>query len=221
MSQKNAISVAIDGPAGAGKSTVSKLLARETNFELLDTGAMYRAYAWLDLQNNYGESLASNISNHVFEFDMSNGSMQVSCDDVDITTAIRSVEVTAHVSAVASIAQVRTIAVEQQRAFIRHELMEGKSVILEGRDIGTTVLPNATLKFFLTASPQERAKRRAAEVGGDIDEIAKSISQRDLIDSTRDVSPLVKAKDAILIDASDKSIEEVVQIMKTMIEDAQ
>ena len=215
------MSVAIDGPAGAGKSTVSKRLAKETGFELLDTGAMYRAYAWLDLQHHYGQQLATNISQHVFEFDMSTGSMVVACDDQDITSAIRSAEVTAHVSNVAANPDVREIAVGQQRAFIEHELIEGKSVILEGRDIGTTVLPNASIKFFLTASPQERAKRRAAEVGGDVEEIAKAIEQRDFIDSSRQVSPLVQADDAILIDASDKSIDEVVETMKQLIVELQ
>jgi cytidylate kinase len=218
MSLSKAISVAIDGPAGAGKSSVSKRLAQETKFELLDTGAMYRAYAWLDLSNNYGEKLAENIAKHVIDFDMSNGSMRVICDEKEITSEIRSKEVTAHVSLVAANAAVREIAVRHQRAFIEHELMEGKSVILEGRDIGTVVLPNATLKFFLTASPEQRAKRRAAEVGGDVVEIASAIAKRDQVDSSREVSPLVQADDAILIDASNMSIEEVVLSMKQSIE---
>lgn len=214
-----AISIAIDGPAGAGKSSVSKRLAQETNFELLDTGAMYRAYAWLDLNHNYGDNLAKEISRHIFEFDMSSGSMTVICDDRDITAEIRSREVTAHVSTVASDFEVRKIAVKQQRSFIEHELLEGKSVILEGRDIGTVVLPDATLKFFLTASPQERAKRRAEEVGGDVEEILSAIAKRDQLDSTRQVSPLIQAEDAILIDASNLTIDDVVETMKQMIDE--
>lgn len=208
-----AISVAIDGPAGAGKSTVSRLLAERNGFELLDTGAMYRSFAWLDLQNQYGNLLSEEISKHSFEFDMSSGSMKVSCDGQDITPYIRSTEVTAHVSKVAADSRVREIAVEKQREFIEHEISTGKSVVLEGRDIGTVVLPNADLKFFLTASPLMRAQRRAAEIGGDVSEIAAAIEKRDVLDSTREASPLMQAEDAILIDASHLTPDEVVEQM--------
>lgn len=218
MPNNFSISVAIDGPAGAGKSTVSRLLARETNFELLDTGAMYRAFTWLDLEKNYQSKLAEYISQHVFEFDMSGGVMRVECDGKDISEDIRSTEVTDHVSKVAADPAVREIAVAKQRAFIRHELMEGKSVILEGRDIGTTVLPDASIKFFLTASPERRAERRASEVGGEVLEIAEAIAKRDRLDSSREVSPLIQAEDAIVIDASDMSAIEVVAFMKQAIE---
>lgn len=212
MSSK-AISVAIDGPAGAGKSTVSRMLAEVNGFELLDTGAMYRSFAWLDLHNNYGTSLSQKISDHDFDFDMSTGSMKVSCDGHDITKEIRSGEVTAHVSIVAADSLVREIAVRKQQEFIAHEISLGKSVVLEGRDIGTVVLPKADIKFFLTASPLKRAERRAAEVGGDINEIAAAISKRDELDSTREASPLIQAGDAILIDASSLSPEQVVDLM--------
>jgi cytidylate kinase len=218
VSKNLSISVAIDGPAGAGKSTVSRLLARETNFELLDTGAMYRAYAWLDLEKNYQSKLAEHISQHIIEFDMSGGVMRVECDGKNISEAIRSTEVTAHVSKVAADPAVRAIAVAQQQAFIRHELLEGKSVILEGRDIGTTVLPDASIKFFLTASPERRAERRASEVGGEVLEIAQAIAQRDLLDSSREVSPLIQAEDAIVIDASEMSAADVVLFMRQAIE---
>jgi cytidylate kinase len=207
------ISVAIDGPAGAGKSTVSRLLAAKAGFELLDTGAMYRAYAWLDLQKNYGPELAMQISAHTFDFDMSSGKMYVECDGKDISEEIRTHNVTSHVSKVAADPDVRKIAVAQQQAFIAHELLEGKSVVLEGRDIGTTVLPNASIKFFLTASSIRRAERRAAEVRGDIAEIAQSIEVRDALDSSREVSPLTKASDAIEIDASDLDVNQVVEMM--------
>lgn len=217
MSETKAISVAIDGPAGAGKSTVSRMLAEQTNFELLDTGAMYRAFAWLDLQNAYGDFLARKISDHIFEFDMTTGKMQVVCDGRDITDEIRSKEVTAHVSKVAADAEVRKIAVNQQQKFIQHELMEGNSVILEGRDIGTIVLPDASIKFFLTASPLKRAERRASEIGGDVVEIADAIAKRDELDSSRTASPLMQASDAQLIDASNLEAQEVVDIMMTEI----
>lgn len=217
MYSDDAISIAIDGPAGAGKSTVSRMLAEQTGFELLDTGAMYRAFAWLDLQNNYGVDLAKKIREHAIEFDMSTGKMQVECDGKDISEEIRSAEVTAHVSKVASDSEIRKIAVSRQQDFIQHELMEGQSVILEGRDIGTTVMPNASLKFFLTASELRRAERRAAEVGQNVEEIARAIATRDLIDSSREVSPLTMAKDAILIDASDLDVQSVVDLMLTEI----
>ncbi len=213
MANQVAISVAIDGPAGAGKSTVSRMLSKRTGFELLDTGAMYRTFAWLDLQNEYGTKLPERISDHEIEFDMSSGKMRVECDGKDISTEIRSSEVTSHVSVVAANSAIREIAVKQQQDFVRHELLEGKSVILEGRDIGTTVLPDASIKFFLTASPEKRAQRRALEVGGDVESIASAIAKRDEIDCSRDVSPLVQANDAVLIDASDLSAEQVVEIM--------
>lgn len=218
MSASKSISIAIDGPAGAGKSTVSKLLARKTGFQLLDTGAMYRAFAWLDLSKNYGPNLAANISSHKFDFNMSTGSMQVHCDGLDISQAIRSAEVTSRVSSVAANEKVRNLAVAMQQDFIKKELSNGNSVILEGRDIGTVVLPDADLKFFLTADPIRRAQRRAAEVGGNVEEIALAIAKRDELDSTREASPLVKADDAILIDASEINAENVVEIMLAEIE---
>ena len=218
MAKTLAISVAIDGPAGAGKSTVSRMLSSKTGFELLDTGAMYRTFAWLDLQNNYGTKLSERIADHEIEFDMSSGKMRVECDGIDISSEIRSSEVTSHVSVVAADFEVRKIAVKQQQNFVKHELLEGKSVILEGRDIGTTVLPDASIKFFLTANPEKRAERRALEVGGDVESIASAIAKRDQLDSSRDVSPLVQANDAVLIDASDLSAEQVVEIMFVEIE---
>lgn len=218
---KKALSVAIDGPAGAGKSTVSRMLAETNGFELLDTGAMYRSFAWLDLQKKYGNSLSDKIADHEFVFDMSKGSMKVTCDGRDITKEIRSSEVTAHVSQVAADSDVRRIAVSRQQEFIAHELAAGKSVVLEGRDIGTVVLPNADLKFFLTASPLKRAERRAAEVGGEVHEIAAAIAKRDELDSSRESSPLTQATDAILIDASELSPVEVVDLMTSYIESVQ
>ena len=213
MSKSKPISIAIDGPAGAGKSTVSRMLAEAMQFEILDTGAMYRAFAWLDIKNSYGFDLSVNISNHIFEFDMTTGKMLVECDGLDITSDIRSVEVTAHVSKVAADGGVRKIAVTKQQEFVAHEILEGKSVILEGRDIGTTVLPNASIKFFLTADPKRRAERRALEVGGEVEDIASAIEMRDQQDSSREVSPLIQAVDAILIDASDLDPSQVVEIM--------
>lgn len=218
VSDIKAVSVAIDGPAGAGKSTVSRLLSKKTGFELLDTGAMYRAFAWLDLQHHYGENLAKSIAHHNFDFNMETGSMQVCCDGVDISKDIRSAQVTSHVSKVAADPKVRIVAVELQRLFINQELRKGRSVILEGRDIGTVVLPNADIKFFLTADPIRRAERRAAEVGGDVQEIAKAISVRDQLDSSREASPLAQASDAILVDASDLDAEEVANLMFLEIE---
>lgn len=201
--------IAIDGPAGSGKSTISKLLAKELNFEYIDTGAMYRAITLkalrlgVDLEKDESYDFLSDT-----KLDIQNG--KVLLDDEDVSEAIRSVEVTNQVSTPSKIGVVRTFLVDYQR-----KISESKNVIMDGRDIGTVVLPNANLKVFLTATVECRAKRRMLEreekgVILSLEETINEMIVRDTKDSTRAISPLKQAEDAILVDSSDMSIEEVI-----------
>lgn len=210
--------IAIDGPAGSGKSTISKLLAKKLNFEYIDTGAMYRAITLkalrlnkdLEDENSY-DFLSTTI------LDIANG--RVLLDNEDVSEAIRSVEVTNQVSTPSKIGVVRSFLVDYQR-----KISESKNVIMDGRDIGTVVLPNANLKVFLTASVECRAKRRMLEreekgVVLSLEETIEEMIVRDTKDSTRAISPLKQADDAILVDSSDMTIEEVInEIIKLAIE---
>jgi len=205
--------VAIDGPAGAGKSTIARALARRLGVRYLDTGAMYRAVAFaalrdqIDLNNEAGvEALASTLNVQLDE-------TTVTVDGVDATAAIRSPEVNGIVSRIAAMSSVRTLLRGQQRDWVSRN---GGGVV-EGRDIGTVVFPDATLKLFLTARPEVRAQRRVAESGGNVDEIARSIAERDRLDSTRSDSPLAEANGSVLVDTSDLSIEEVVERIHAMV----
>ena len=205
--------VAIDGPAGAGKSTIARALARRLGVRYLDTGAMYRAVAFaalrdqIDLNNEAGvEALASTLNVQLDE-------TIVSVDGVDATAAIRSPEVNGIVSRIAAMSSVRALLRGQQRDWVSRN---GGGVV-EGRDIGTVVFPDATLKLFLTARPEVRAQRRVAESGGNVDEIARSIAERDRLDSTRSDSPLAEANGSVLVDTSDLSIEEVVERIHAMV----
>jgi CMP/dCMP kinase len=206
--------VALDGPAGAGKSTVSKALADRLGVPYLDTGAMYRAVAVaalragidpgdLDAIGALGETTAIDISR-----------ARVLVDGVDSTDAIRSREVNAIVSVVAANPAVRAALVAQQRAWAERE---GGGVI-EGRDIGSVVFPDASLKVFLTASPRQRAIRRAAEVEGDVDEIEASIAARDHIDSTRDDSPLMVADGSVVVDTDGRSVDQVIDAIIALLD---
>ena len=213
---KQGIAIAIDGPAGAGKSTISKLLASRTGFHLLDTGAMYRAitWAWLkDAEKNPLANPADSAAEHDFAFDVVDGSTIAICDGLDISDDIRTSEVTGNVSLVAAVADVREIAVSMQRRYVDKNINKGIGIIVEGRDIGTTVLPNANLKFFLTADPKQRAIRRALELGRDPELVIEEILARDAADSEREISPLRVPEDALIIDASHLTIEAVVEQM--------
>ena len=189
--------VAIDGPAGAGKSTVAQLAAKELGFTYIDTGAMYRAVAWKSLQQN--QPVTDELINEVVKdidivLDYKDGKTRVFVDGTEVTSAIRTPEVTGIVSQVAALGP----------------------VIMDGRDIATNVLPNADIKIFLTASIEERADRRYREMkakGYDVDlkKLQEEIAARDKADSEREISPLVQAEDAELLDTSDMSIEEVVK----------
>ena len=205
--------VAIDGPAGAGKSTVAKLVAQELHLVYIDTGAMYRAVAWKVLYQKKGvttaaiEEVAKDIDVRLY---YKGGRTRVFVDGKEVTDEIRTPEVSHIVSKVASLALVREKMVELQR-----KMAESGSVLMDGRDIGTNVLPNASVKIYLTASIEERAKRRARELlekGHAVSEadVEKEIAARDKADMEREISPLRQADDAVLLDTTGLSIKEVV-----------
>ena len=206
------IVVAIDGPAGAGKSTIAKLVAEKLGYAYIDTGAMYRSVAWKFLQtgNAFEEGFISQLAQTmVIEFKPEASVNRVFVDSVEVTAAIRSTEVTAIVSKVAAIGAVREAMVAQQR-----RMGESGGVLMDGRDIGTVVFPNAQLKVFLTASVEERALRRYKELVAkgekvDLAQLQKDIASHDKQDSERAISPLRQAEDALLLDTSDMNIEQV------------
>ena len=205
--------VAIDGPAGAGKSTVSKALAACLGLEYLDTGAMYRAVTFGVLRRGVAPSDVVTVADLADEIEVEVSAAGVVVDGVDATAAIRGREVTDAVSAVAANQRVRDVLVERQRAWVA----ERGGGVVEGRDITTVVLPDADLKLFVTASPRVRAERRVAELGGDVAEIEASIIERDRRDSTREASPLMRSDAATVIDTSDMSVDEVVATVIAMV----
>lgn len=211
------IQIAIDGPAGAGKSSVAKVLSKRIGCIYLDTGAMYRAVTWAAIQNHvaFDDDQAMNrlLDSLELEFRDENGVQHLYCNGTDVTDAIRTPEISANVSAVSMIPAVRESMTAQQR-----RIAEGHDVLMDGRDIGTTVLPDAQYKFFLTASLKERARRRGLELeqkGQTVDyaQLEQDIALRDQKDSSREVSPLKMADDAELIDTSDLSFDEVVELL--------
>lgn len=199
--------VAIDGPAGAGKSTIARALARRLGVPYLDTGAMYRAVTHAALRDGVQPNDAGAVTHLAGVSRIDVGEDRVTVDGVDVTREIRSDRINQAVSHVAAISGVRTVLREQQRAWVA---AHGGGVV-EGRDIGTVVFPDATLKVFLTASPEVRARRRVAESGGDVEAIARSIAERDRLDSSRADSPLMTADGSITVDTSDLSIDQVVE----------
>ena len=206
------IVVAIDGPAGAGKSTIAKLAAEKLGYAYIDTGAMYRSVAWKFLQTGreFDEAYISELANTmIIEFKPEAKVNRVFVDGTEVTEAIRTHEVTAIVSRVAAIGAVREAMVEQQR-----RMGEIGGVLMDGRDIGTVVFPHAQLKIFLTASVEERARRRYKEMvekGQQVElaQLQEDIAARDKQDSERAISPLRQAEDALLLDTSDMSIAQV------------
>lgn len=215
------ITIAIDGPAAAGKSTVARLLAKKLNFTYIDTGAMYRAFTLKALKHKIdltdSVNLANLLQNTKIELKNNGDNQLVYLDGEDVTLEIRTEQVSNNVSVVAQHEDIRKIMVHQQQ-----ELAKNESVVMDGRDIGTHVLPKATCKFFLIASVEERARRRHEEnlnkgFSSNLDEIKKQIEKRDLLDRERKASPLVKAEDAIEIDTTNLTIEEVVEKMHDII----
>ncbi|MDC2804894.1 (d)CMP kinase [Leuconostoc suionicum] len=214
--------VAIDGPASAGKSTIAKILATKLNFVYVDTGAMYRTITLAAKKNgiayNDEEKIKKLLLQTEIRFEPGTPVQRVFLNDNDVTDEIRSAEVTNNVSVVASFADVRSNLVNRQR-----EIANSNSVIMDGRDIGTTVLPEADIKIFLVASVDERAQRRYKEnvakgMTTDLETLKHEIEARDYKDSHRQISPLTQAKDAILVDTTGQSIDEVVSKIANIIE---
>ena len=197
--------IAIDGPAGAGKSTIGKALARRLGLEYLDTGAMYRAVTAAALRRGVALDDLDAVGQLARGLDVEVGERGVFADGHDVTAEIRGAEVTGAVSRVAANSAVRAELRARQRAWAEQR---GGGVI-EGRDIGTVVFPDAALKLYLTASPRVRAERRVAEAGGDVDEIEASIATRDQYDTTRADSPLREADGAVLVDTTGLGIDAV------------
>lgn len=198
--------IAIDGPAGAGKSTVGRALAARLGVGYLDTGAMYRAMTFAALQRGVVEGDLDEVGAMAPTVDLHIEDGVVTVDGVDATVAIRGREVTEAVSQIAANPVVRAVLVDRQRAWVA----EHDGGVVEGRDIGTVVFPDADLKLYVTASPRVRAERRVRELGGDVDEVEASIQKRDRIDSSRTHSPLSEADDAVVVDTTGLSIDEVV-----------
>jgi len=214
--------IAIDGPSGAGKSTVAKLLAKRLGYVVLDTGAMYRAVAFRAKQTGLcledEESLSRLASSLRVTFLTRNEELRVLCDGEDITGAIRSPDMSSLASDISKREGVRSALVRMQR-----EMGRAGGVILEGRDIGTVVFPNADVKFYLDADAEERARRRTEELIGKgvkvtFQETLEDVIRRDRSDMTRAISPLRKAKDAVVIDSTHLSVEEVVEKMIQIIQ---
>jgi CMP/dCMP kinase len=216
---KSRLKIAIDGPAGAGKSTVARKVAEQLGYLYIDTGAMYRAATLIILRNNLpvddnelaGKALDKSTIELLPPTDGSGGRQRVMVDGVDETENIREREITNQASAVSALPAVRERLVARQR-----QLAERGGAVLDGRDIGTVVLPNAPVKIFLTASPEVRAKRRQkelAEAGQSVDYqvLLKEMIERDRKDSSRAIAPLRPAADAIMVDTDNMSIDEVVQ----------
>lgn len=199
--------VAIDGPAGAGKSTISRQLARVLNLPYLDTGAMYRGITCAALRSGVDPTDDSAVAHLAVStiLDISDDALFV--DGIDATLDIRGEAVTRAVSSVAANSEVRRELRERQRSWVQ----ERGGGVVEGRDIATVVFPDARLKVFLTASPLVRAQRRVAQIGGDVDQIARDIAERDHKDSTRTDSPLRESVNSILVDTSNRSIDDVVK----------
>ncbi len=214
---QNSLVIAIDGPAASGKSTTAKLVAERLGFVHLDTGAMYRAMTLkvlhLGLDPHDSEGIARLVQSTRIELRRTAGTMRVLLDGKDVTNAIRSVEVTRAVSAVSSLRAVREAMVREQR-----RMGEEGSVVAEGRDIGTVVFPHADLKFFVIAGIEARARRRQKDlrvqgVETDLQELERTLRERDALDSSREESPLRKAADAIELDTSDMTIEQQVEFV--------
>ena len=201
--------IAIDGPGGSGKSTVSRGVAAALGLRYLDTGAMYRAVAWLALHRNTplddAEALTALADEARLELTTTASPVTVHADGTDVTTAIRSDDVTAAVSQVSAVPGVRTAMVRRQR-----EIIGAGGIVVEGRDIGTTVAPDAAVKVFLTADERVRAERRALETAGAVASTKDALARRDAHDSGRAASPLTQAADAMVIDSTALSIEDVV-----------
>lgn len=207
--------VAIDGPAGAGKSTIAKALARRLGLEYLDTGAMYRAVTQAALMGGIDPGDTEAVRDLADRCELSVTDGRTLIDGVDVSVAIRGSAVTAAVSMVASNSGVREAMRRRQRRWGD----DRRGGVIEGRDIGSVVFPDARLKVYLTASARVRAERRVAEVGGDVDEMEALIADRDHKDSTRTDSPLLTVPDAVVVDTGGRSVDAIVEEIARMYEE--
>ena len=220
------ISIAIDGPAGAGKSTIAKMLTKKLNYTYLDSGAMYRAITYLvcneNIDLNDNENIVKVTKNTEIDINYNNNKFKIFINNIDITDKIRSNIVDKNVSTIAQIKGVRDELVKKQR-----KLAKSKDIVMDGRDIGTRVLPNADYKFYITATVEERANRRYKDIidrgesNKTLKEVKNEIIKRDKIDSNRKYSPLKKAKDAIVVDTTNMSKKEVLQKLLSYIKGEQ
>lgn len=222
MTEKR-LRIAIDGPASAGKSTVAKILAKDLGYIYCDTGAMYRALTYMAMENNISiddeAGLVQLLQNMTITFDPSAEIQKVFVNGNEVTDEIRQSDVTNGVSAVSAHQAVRVELVKRQQ-----EIAKAGGIVMDGRDIGTAVLPNAEIKIFLVASVTERAERRFKEnqtkgITTALEVLQQEIADRDYKDSTRKVSPLLQVEDAILVDTTSLSIEGVVAKIKSIIEE--
>ncbi|MER5474291.1 (d)CMP kinase [Streptomyces sp. NPDC002935] len=216
-----AVIVAIDGPSGTGKSSTSKAVAAKLGLSYLDTGAQYRAITWWMVSNGIDITDPSAIAAVAEKPEIISGTdpdaPTITVDGTDVAGPIRTQEVTSRVSAVSAVPEVRARITELQRTLAGSA---PAGIVVEGRDIGTTVLPDADLKIFLTASPEARAARRSGELkGADIDATREALIKRDAADSSRKTSPLAKADDAVEVDTSDLTLQQVIECVVTLVEE--
>jgi cytidylate kinase len=209
--------VAVDGPSGSGKSTVSRRLAVGLGARYLDTGAMYRAITWAVLRSGVDLTDAESVGKVAAEVDLRIGTdpegYGVTADGVGVDAEIRGTEVTGAVSAVAAVPSVRALLVARQREMIA----KAGRIVVEGRDIGSVVAPDADLKVYLTASEAARAQRRSAEDATDVAATAADLARRDRLDSTRKADPLQQAADAVVLDTTELGIDEVVDRLRALL----
>jgi cytidylate kinase len=213
--------VAIDGPSGTGKSSTSKAVAAALGLSYLDTGAQYRAITWWMISNGVdvedAGAVATAAAKPTLVSGTDPGAPTITVDGVDACGPIRTQEVTARVSAVSAVPEVRTRVTELQRSIAA---VAQKGIVVEGRDIGTTVLPDADVKIFLTASPEARAARRSGELkGADVTTTKEALIKRDAADSGRKTSPLAKADDAIEVDTTELTLQQVIECVVTLVEE--
>ncbi len=215
--------IAIDGPAGAGKSTTAKLVASQLGYLHIDTGAMYRAITLKVLRNNIDikntSAVIQLVSSTSIQLHNVDGKLSVLLDGKDVTHTIRTSEVTKFVSTISAIPEIRNLLVQEQRKIAQHG-----NVVLEGRDIGTVVFPNADVKIFMIANVTERATRRAKELEEkgiqiSVAELEKEIHERDTQDSLREISPLKKAEDAIILDTTHLTIPQQVDFIVSKVKE--
>lgn len=217
--------VAIDGPAGSGKSSTARVLASRLGLMYLDTGAMYRAVALLFIRNKIdpeSDDIEQFLAKHSIRIAFRDRSMGVFIDAEDVTSLIRTARVTELSSRVSMLPIVRTKLVAEQRRMAKEQVAVGSGVVMEGRDIGTVVFPNADIKFFLEATPRERARRRVLQIRSnngeaDFDQVLAEINERDARDVSRSASPLAKADDAMVVDTTRLSFDEQVALLERLI----